>query len=75
MKISPENAMTRALYGTERYEKLEFQVKVAEQFDKIFEGLDYCIEIDGLKDQKSISEEIRQVIERLNINKPLGVLW
>ena len=68
-------ARSRGEYGQERYEKIEFQVKVAEKFDELLMGLDYCIHIDASKSIDSVTGEISEAIKNLNAYAPLLTLW
>ena len=75
MRVSPEDAMRRGQYGEERYEKLEFQSKVAFEFDKLFAELNYCIRIDAGKDIEEVAAEISEAVNKIDISQPLGTLW
>jgi dTMP kinase len=75
MKLSPETARKRAEYGGERYERLEFQEKVAEIYEQLLGSIDNCVEIDAEKDQDLITQEISDKVRDLNLSEPLGTLW
>lgn len=76
LKLSPESAEKRAVYGSERYEEVAFQQLVAAQFEKL-KGEDWQ-EIDAAKDIDSLHTEILkmalQVIDRKQF-APVGKLW
>jgi dTMP kinase len=75
MKIDPQQAMTRQLYGTERYEKIEFQAKVAAEFNKLINNIDYCVQIDASSDINDISLKISQAVKELDLSQGLSSLW
>ena len=80
LKASEKLAKSRSDYGTERYEKREFQNKVAEMFEKIraqddsLTWTDYTVEagIDQVTD-----ELFGTLKETLNaeLHKEIGKLW
>ncbi|KAJ3684347.1 hypothetical protein LUZ61_013511 [Rhynchospora tenuis] len=77
LDIPPEKAAERGGYGTGRYEKLEFQKKVAEYYyalrDSSWEVVDGCLEI------KAVEEKLRELamncILKCQNGKPLVNLW
>lgn len=75
MRVDPEKAKNRADYGEERYEKIEFQSKVAAEFDEILLGLHYCACINADNTVEAIAQEIFKVQSSLNTTQPLGKLW
>lgn len=74
-KCPPELARQRAEYGGERYEKLEFQEKVAKVYEKLFKDLENSTEIDASLTQEEIFSIILQEVASINTSNPLGTLW
>ncbi|WOL04151.1 thymidylate kinase isoform X3 [Canna indica] len=75
--ISPEKAAERGGYGTERYEKLEFQKKVAEHYstlrDASWKIVDACLPMDIVEEQ--VREFAMACILTCQKGKPLNKLW
>ena len=74
VKISPEEAKNRAEYGGERYERIEFQEKVAVAYDRVLQGVDNCVEIDGMKGLDEIFGIVLENVEKIDISLPLSTL-
>ena len=76
LKLSPEAAQQREIYGQERYEKVDFQKKVEIQFEAL-KGPEWH-ELDASRDVESLHAEIcnitDSVIEKRK-NSPRGQLW
>ncbi|MED6143541.1 dTMP kinase [Stylosanthes scabra] len=78
LDISPEKASERGGYGGERYEKLEFQKKVAESYkalhDVSWKFVDACQPIEDV--EKQLQEIVLDcVTECQKGKKPLSPLW
>ncbi|XP_078170488.1 P-loop containing nucleoside triphosphate hydrolases superfamily protein isoform X2 [Carex rostrata] len=77
LDIPPEKAAERGGYGTERYEKLEFQKKVAEHYyalrDSSWEVVDGCLKIESVEEQ--LREIAMNCISKCQNGKPLVNLW
>ena len=76
LKLSPEAAQLRAVYGEERYEKLSFQKKVESQFEAL-RGQEWR-EIDASKDIEGLHAEISTIaysVMESSKNRPIGELW
>jgi len=78
MKIDPHVSAKRKDFGEERYEKLEFQTKVAEIFDQMARDEGWRV-IDATQPieliQKQVAEAVGAVLERIAEGKPLGKLF
>mmetsp|Transcript_8272 Transcript_8272/g.14973 ORF Transcript_8272/g.14973 Transcript_8272/m.14973 type:complete len:224 (+) Transcript_8272:63-734(+) len=84
LSVSAEVAAQRGNYGAERYENVEMQTRVADQFQVLLDSA--AVEnlrvsrINGDESQDAVHREILQVvlktIERVkSIGDPLGTLW
>lgn len=76
LKLSPEAAEQRAVYGVERYEKVAFQKKVESQFEAL-RGPEWR-ELDASKDIESLHAEITTITDSViedKKNSPIGELW
>ncbi|KAL4359852.1 hypothetical protein AHAS_Ahas08G0118800 [Arachis hypogaea] len=78
LDIPPEKAAERGGYGGERYEKLEFQKKVAESYkalhDVSWKSVDACQPIEDV--EKQLQEIVFDcVTECQKGKKPLSLLW
>lgn len=76
LKLPPEAAQERAVYGNERYERVAFQKKVEGQFD-LLKGPEWH-ELDASKDIETLHAEISTITDsviRENKNSPIGKLW
>ena len=76
LKLSPEAAQQRAVYGEERYEKVDFQKKVERLFEAL-KGPEWH-ELDASKDIESLHTEICSVTDSVietRRNTPIGELW
>ena len=76
LKLSPEAAEQRAVYGEERYENVNFQKKVAKQFEAL-KGPEWC-ELDASRDVESLHTQICDITESVikeRKNSPIGELW
>lgn len=70
-------AVLQTRYGTEKYEKPEFQEKVLVQYNKLFDPA-YWIRIDGTKSIEDVQYDIRvDVLSRLSsaLPQPLHYIW
>ncbi|XP_034654814.1 thymidylate kinase [Drosophila subobscura] len=78
LKTAPENLSSRGKYGEERYEKLEFQHKVAEVYNRICEReSSYWNEIDASQPVAELHTRISGIAEKLQQQvegKPLDKL-
>ena len=63
LNLDPKEASKRSEYGLEKYENLEFQLKVAECFTKVFDELNTRPEIIqvGSRSIQEISKEISEI--------------
>lgn len=76
LDISTKDAQTRGSYGEERYEKAEFQERVAEIYEQL-KSNDWKV-VDAMKDKNEIHEEIRNTLLELEeqfSKTPLKRLW
>ena len=76
LRLSPEAAQQRAVYGEERYEKVDFQKKVERMFEAL-KGPEWH-ELDASRDMESLHTEICNVTDSLMEkikNSPVGELW
>lgn len=77
LDVPPEKAAERGGYGTERYEKLEFQRTVAQYYrmlrDPTWQVIDGCLPVN------SVEEKLRglasECIAKCQEGKPLAKLW
>ncbi|EDW32237.1 GL10538 [Drosophila persimilis] len=66
LKTASDNLLSRGKYGEERYEKLEFQQKVAEVFNRICEQeSSYWHQIDANQSVAEIHTQISGIAEKL----------
>ncbi|GAX72782.1 hypothetical protein CEUSTIGMA_g238.t1 [Chlamydomonas eustigma] len=77
MRVSPEVAASRGGYGEERYEKAEFQKKVAANFDML-KGKNW-VEIDAGQPIQKIHDEVMKAVDDLysssRLSGPVGKLY
>ncbi|KAJ4810695.1 Thymidylate kinase [Rhynchospora pubera] len=77
LDIPPEKAAERGGYGNERYEKLEFQKKVAEYYyalcDSSWEVVDGCLKTEVVEEK--LRELTMNCILKCQNGKPLVNLW
>ncbi|CAL0310653.1 unnamed protein product [Lupinus luteus] len=77
LDISPEKASERGGYGNERYEKLEFQKKVAESYkalhDVSWKVVDACQPIEDV--EKKLQEIVVDCVTECQKGKPISTLW
>ncbi|CAL0318533.1 unnamed protein product [Lupinus luteus] len=77
LDISPEKASERGGYGGERYEKLDFQKKVAESFkdlhDTAWKVVDACQPIEDV--EKQLQDIVLHCVTECQKGKPLSFLW
>ncbi|KAG4960801.1 hypothetical protein JHK84_037889 [Glycine max] len=77
LDISPEKAAERGGYGGERYEKLEFQKKVADWYkvlhDVSWKDVDACQPIEDV--EKQLQEIVLDCVTECRKGKPLSTLW
>lgn len=77
LDISPEKAAERGGYGGERYEKLEFQKKVADCYkvlhDISWKVVDACQPIEDV--EKQLQEIVLDCVTECQKGKPLSKLW
>ena len=74
-KVDPEKVRLRANYGEERYEKVEFQARIAEKYKELFESLPYVKEIDANQDINVVSDQVFDAVESLRLGEKLSTLW
>ncbi|KAH6833626.1 P-loop containing nucleoside triphosphate hydrolases superfamily protein [Perilla frutescens var. hirtella] len=77
LDISPEKAAERGGYGGERYEKLEFQKRVAQSYNTLCDAtwkiIDATLPIEDIEKQlRQIAMECVQTCEK---GKPFSELW
>lgn len=66
-----------AIYFHIRYEKAEFQKKVSDCFDKLYDS-SYWQKVDADRTESDLTEVLKQYAEEAILatsNKPLDVLW
>ncbi|XP_028793073.1 thymidylate kinase isoform X1 [Neltuma alba] len=77
LDISPEKAAERGGYGGERYEKLEFQRKVAESYKALHDAswkiVDACQSIEDV--EKQLHGIVLESVMECRKGKPLSHLW
>ncbi|KAK1318094.1 hypothetical protein QJS10_CPB04g01750 [Acorus calamus] len=77
LDIAPEKAAERGGYGSERYEQLDFQRKVAQQYqtlrDSAWKVIDACLSVDSVEEQ--IRESAMECVSNCLKGKPLFKLW
>lgn len=77
LEITPEKAAERGGYGTERYEKVEFQKKVAECYhilrDASWKIVDATLPIEEI--EKQLGELALDCVMTCKKGKPLSQLW
>ena len=76
LDLQPEAAQTRQEYGSERYEKTDFQHRVRDQFlslkEESWRVLDASRTIDEL--HQEVSKITREVIHK-QASRPIAELW
>eukprot|EP01027_Heterolobosea_sp_BB2_P013374 GEZU01019291.1.p1 GENE.GEZU01019291.1~~GEZU01019291.1.p1 ORF type:complete len:103 (-),score=30.78 GEZU01019291.1:44-352(-) len=76
LELPLEHASARGDYGNERFEKIEIQKKVLEQYNKL-RTTKWAV-IDASKTREEIHEEIFKVTTKVIQecqNRPIGTLW
>lgn len=77
LDIPPEKAAERGGYGGERYEKLEFQRKVAQCYQTLYDSswkmIDACQPMDEV--QKQLQEFVLEHVLACKKGRPLSHLW
>lgn len=76
LRLPPEAAQKRAVYGEERYEKVDFQKKVERLFEAL-KGPEWHI-LDASRDVESLHTEICSITDSImeeRKNSPIGELW
>ena len=76
LKLSAKAAQQRAEFGTERYEKLDFQRDVEQQFEALRDSNWH--ELDASRDIESLHAEILRTVKRVvqeRRDTPLAALW
>eukprot|EP00897_Mesotaenium_endlicherianum_P010455 jgi/Mesen1/9438/ME000618S08815 len=78
LNLPPEAAAARGGYGEERFEKVDFQKKVARQFERLrgptWVNIDACKGLDEIQD--SVRAAVLPIVERCaRQNPPLSSLW
>jgi len=83
LDITPENAALRGNYGEERYEKIDFQIKVREKFMTLKEedeskGKLPWFVLDATKSIEELQVEIQNIAKKIqeeNKDKEIKTLW
>lgn len=75
LQVEPAELHERSQYGNERYEKVEFQKKVAEKYLELLQGRSECILIKGDRPVEDITNEIISYIHSIEITGNLKKLW
>ncbi|KAL6521810.1 dTMP kinase [Orobanche gracilis] len=77
LDISPENAAERGGYGGERYEKLEFQKKVARSYktlrDHTWKIVDATLPIEEV--EKQLRQIVMECMQTCRKGKPISEMW
>ncbi|ONK57974.1 uncharacterized protein A4U43_C09F6340 [Asparagus officinalis] len=77
LDVPPERAAERGGYGTERYEQLEFQKKVAQYYsmlrDPTWEIVDGCLTVEGIEEK--LRGLVSECIDTCQKGKPVTNLW
>lgn len=76
LNVDPEVAKSRGDFGNERYEKVEFQAKVRENFDKFTktEGPSWQV-IDANQSVDAVSIDIERVVRECEVKPAVGRMW
>lgn len=75
LKAEVEDLLDRGNFGKERYEKKEFQVKIAQLFDTIYEKeKDYWHLIDAKQTQEEVHFQIKQKLPEIIMNAENSVV-
>lgn len=76
MRVNPEEAAKRGGYGEERYEKAEFQKRVASNFDALNDG---WVVVDASRSIEEIQRQIKTVAEELmgsgRLDEPVAQMY
>ncbi|KAK9802591.1 hypothetical protein WJX73_009345 [Symbiochloris irregularis] len=80
LRLSPQDAAARGQYGAEAYEKIDFQEKVQEQFDKLRDTSPNWVELDALLEQDSIAQQVSTIAAEAiqdcrQGKRPMQYLW
>ncbi|KMZ66084.1 dTMP kinase [Zostera marina] len=77
LEIAPEKAAERDGYGCERYEQLEFQRKVAQNYnllrDSTWKVIDGCLSLETIESQ--VREQALECVSVCKKGKPLLNMW
>eukprot|EP00268_Persea_americana_P065559 TRINITY_DN876_c0_g1_i5.p1 TRINITY_DN876_c0_g1~~TRINITY_DN876_c0_g1_i5.p1 ORF type:complete len:255 (+),score=49.21 TRINITY_DN876_c0_g1_i5:177-941(+) len=77
LDIPPEKAAERGDYGHERYEKLEFQLKVAQYYqvlrDESWKNVDACLAMEEV--EKQLRKLALESVTACQKGKPVSLLW
>ncbi|KAG2442410.1 hypothetical protein HXX76_002496 [Chlamydomonas incerta] len=77
LDLDPEQSAARGGFGSERYEKVEFQKKVRSQYGALADGrwlrLDASQPAEQL--QAQVAAAVQRAVERAAAGEPLGRLW
>lgn len=82
LHLNPEVGKSRASYGDERYENVDMQARVREEFARpeLHAGVEWCA-LDAAREIEDIAKEISAVVERIGVedqenhNRPIRQLW
>ena len=83
LSVSPEAASARAAYGSERYERVELQNKVREQFNRVatkvrdMHGEERWVDVDAEGSIEEVSARIWSRVEAVQarVSDRLQGLW
>ncbi|KAL9152605.1 hypothetical protein ABFS82_11G134900 [Erythranthe guttata] len=77
LDISPEKAAERGGYGDERYEKLEFQQRVAQSYRTLYDATWKIV--DATRSMEDVEEQLKQIVMECVLKcqegKPFTQLW
>lgn len=76
MRVDPEEAARRGGYGEERYEKAEFQKRVASNFDTLNNG---WVVVDASRSIEEIHQQVKSAADELmgsrKLEGPVGLMY
>lgn len=80
LKTDAESLLERGNYGEERYEKKEFQIKVADLYEEIYaKEKDYWYQVDAKQSieviQQQIKEKFLEVLNSIKDKEILTIEW
>lgn len=65
LKLTAQQAVVRSGFGSERYERLAFQEKVAAVFDQMLLSLPYCLTLDATESVEVLAARILSKVQEV----------